>query len=89
MTNRRAGNRVERLAHIERITQPLFGQLDLGADPVEELKAEIALEQPQLVADRAPRKVEFVGCLPHRAVAGETVERPERLGRWNPLHGTS
>ena len=72
----------QRLAHVVGIAAAARRQADALADPLQQVEAEIALEQPQLVADGAARQVQFVGGPPDAAMAGETVERAQRLGRW-------
>jgi len=53
------------------------------ADALQQIEAEIALQQPQLVAHRAAGEVQFVGGTPDAAMPGETVEGAQRLRGWN------
>ena len=46
----------------------------------------VALQEPQLVAHRAPCQVQLIGRLPDRAVTGKTLQRPQRLCGWNARH---
>ena len=76
----------QRLAHILCIAAAARGQRDALADALQEFEAEVAFEQAQLMADGAAGEMQFVGGAPDAAMAGETVQRPQRLGRWNPQY---
>ena len=73
----------QRLAHVVGVAAAARRQRHALADPLQQLEAEIAFEQAQLVADGAARQMQFVGGAPDAAMARETVERAQRLGRWD------
>ena len=72
----------QRLAHVAGIALAARRQRHALADAFEQVEAEIAFEQAQLMADGAAGQVQFVGGAPHAAMTGEAVERTQRLGRW-------
>ena len=73
----------QRLPHVERITAAARRQRHALADALQEVEAEIAFEEPELMADRAAGEMQFVGGAPHAAMPRETVQCAKRLCRWN------
>jgi hypothetical protein len=73
----------ERLPHVERVAASARRQRHALADPLQEIEAEIALEEPELMADRAAGEMQLVGGAPYAAMPRKTVQRAKRLCRWN------
>src|SRR5947208_5809058 len=73
----------QRLPDIGRVALAARRQRYPLADALQEIEAEIAFQQPQLVAYRAAGEVQFVSGTPDAAVAGETVESAQCLCGWN------
>ena len=74
----------QRLPHVERVAAAAQRQRHALTDALQEVEAEIALEEPELVADGAAGEMQFVGGAPDAAVSREAVQRTKRLCRWNP-----
>ena len=60
---------------------PCADSLTPLAAALEQRDAEIVLQRPDLVADRAMRHVEFARRRRHRAVAGRSLEGAQRIER--------
>lgn len=78
----------ERLAHVAGIALAARRQRHALADAFEQVEAEIALQQTKLMAHGAAGQVQLVGGAPDAAMAGEAVERTQRLCGWY-TQGTS
>ena len=80
LAQRRIADDRERPAHVIGIAPAARRQADAAALALEELEAELAFQQAQLMADGAAREPQLVGGSPHAAMPREGIERPEGLG---------
>jgi hypothetical protein len=70
------------------VATALRGQRDPLPHPLQKRKAEIPLQETELVADGATRQIKLVGGAPHGAMPGEALQGAQRLHRRKP-HTTS
>ena len=64
----------QRLANVAGVALAARGERDALADALQEVEAEVAFEQAELMRDGASGEVKFVGGAPHAAMPGEAVE---------------